>query len=128
VDINKLLSIACFIMSIPQGASAVVFLVNHFRPKPLGTSPQFGGQAVLFLAALLVAGTGLTCAVGALLLTYHPNPIIVDKPYAVPAPAQPCLPAKTGSAASHGNNSPAHSGNNDSYTYSSPTGPKNPRN
>lgn len=74
-------------------------------------SPRVG----FWRPVLWIVSPVLLVAIGVFLWTYQPAPRMVEKVVEKQV-SMPCPATKTGPATSKGNNSPAHSGNGDTYT------------
>jgi hypothetical protein len=111
-----LMAMGCFICTIIQGIEASVSLYDRFKPRSSEANTMSSKGGVLAVAILSIVGTIVTAVIGTALLMYHPKPEAVEKPVVVEK-AVPCPPATTGAASTHGAQSPANSGSQNTTTY-----------
>jgi hypothetical protein len=127
MELTTALAVGCFVCSVPQGTAAVVFLVDRFWSKNAEAQMVSTKGRSLFLAILLVVGTALTATFGGYLLGHPVKPTIVEKTVTVEKPV-PCSPTTTGDASTHGAQSPANSGVQNTTTYGAqPAPPDKPK-
>jgi len=118
MDLTTWLAICSFVCSVPQGAAAIVFILDRLRQKPAEAKLVSTKRRAIFLATMLVVGTASTAALGGWLLGHPLKPVTVEKTVTVEK-LVPCPPAKTGAATTRGAQSPANSGSGNTTTYGS---------
>jgi hypothetical protein len=123
MELSNLAAIWCALMSTLQGVGAFYGLIDR-RKKLLDPGETMPSKFnPLLVSILLVIGTIVTIAFGTWMFVAKPlRPKIVEKPTTIVVEKSiPCPPSKSGSAVSHGANSPANSGSNNTTTIGLPS-------
>jgi hypothetical protein len=119
MDASTLISTSC---TVPQGAAALIFLADYFKTRSSKSTPS---RHSLALAILLLVGTAGTFGAA---IWLHDHPRIIEKTVVAEKPVTieklvPCPPARSGKATTHGAQSPASSGNNNTTSYGGASAP-----
>jgi hypothetical protein len=124
-----LFNVCCFVFSAVQAAGAIFAIWDSRQWKhAMAANPSEVGRRNtgihLAIAAVLIMGAVGAGILGGYLSGHPIKPYVVEKTVTVEK-LVPCPPAKTGSASTKGQQSPATSGNQNSVTYGEPGRPKN---
>src|SRR5580658_7345695 len=112
-----MIAIGCFILAIPQGVASIIQIYEWRKHKGSAGPATLSRASFYVLTVALVLGTCLAAGFG-FWFKYHPlKPITVVQRTVIEKPVPcPSVINKSGSASSHGSNSPANSGV-DNQTY-----------
>lgn len=122
MEMTTILAICCFVLGVPQGLSSFLQLMDRFDGKKSKGNMNLPRSPRTFTAFLLLAGTFFTIGLGFWLWNHPLKPSIIEKTITVEK-TLPCPPTKTGNATTHGLQSPANSGSNNSTTYGGTSAP-----
>lgn len=118
METSNTVAICCLIIAIPQGAIAIHQLLQITSQSRSGEASMSYKVPSMASSLLLLAGGIATIFFAAWMFWAKPlRPTVVEKTNTVTVEKPvSCPPSQTGPATSKGNNSPAHSGNGDTFT------------
>lgn len=123
MNATQIVSICCLVLSIPQGISAYLQLLDRYRPSAQEASVGPSRKDHIFTAWLLLLAALGTIGLG-FWIWYHPaRPDLVEKKVYI---HQQCPPAQqtTRGASTRGNQAPIVTGNGNTFDNGSASKPK----
>lgn len=127
MESSTVLAVGCFITGLIQAWGTILQILDRRRAKLAGDQMPLSSRSNIFLSFLLAFGAVFSVAFGAWILSHPVKPVehtvTVDKPCPPPSgetKSPKRVPQSTGNAKSFGDNSPANTGNGNSYNYGQP--------